>query len=654
MGSDVLLGHEGSTPVHLLYDHRTKHVAILGRSGYGKTTLLEHLVLADMRDCTAAIVIDAEGDLTKRLVSLAPSAARDKIVLVEPNDEQPFGLNLYERPDSKDPRSPEIAVDHVMDIFNKLMGSDASYRSLIDPGLRNTARLLIANGLTMEELPLLYSDTAFRRNALSRITNRHVHDYWREYEQLPPREKLQKRDPILNKVGRFLEDDRTRLVVAQPTTIPIRQVMDEGGILLLNLAGLGRTTTSLLGMVLLATLERLLHQRERMPVAQRKRVHLYLDEYARFETPATRQMIAQCRKFGLGATIAHQDLSQTPGNEALKVETLIAFQLSDEDAQAVAGQFDCTPIRKRQRLKVRTEPQFHERGEEVWDSQEAKERYNQISEAERAVVQRCVRAGDYDLIDEALRLQRERSAFYDAHCRMELRRHHLGDTTVQDEHGRTYHDIEEEIDQTPAQRRDELANMLTQLDPHNAYCKLLGSDGKPREYKTATIAPAVSASERLRVSLSTGTRIKSGAALALTQFGGWAPDTGFYFKTKEFQDAMTDFLRSSSQNLGSQLEDIRSRSRERFGTPREEVEAQIKRRQTQLLHGQQDYKSEPEQTASLPIDLVQRTVRERREQGQLPETFRNRGSGGSRPKPKPEDEKAPQPPIGRRSPKKKR
>lgn len=133
MGSNVLLGHDGTTPVYLRFDHRTAHVAILGKSRFGKTTLLEHLVLQDMGDGIAVIVIDAHGDLTKRLISLAPPAARDKIVLVEANGDRPFGLNLYECADPSDATTVTTTVGHVVDIFNKLMGSESpGYRPVIE------------------------------------------------------------------------------------------------------------------------------------------------------------------------------------------------------------------------------------------------------------------------------------------------------------------------------------------------------------------------------------------------------------------------------------------------------------------------------------------------------------------------------------------
>ncbi|MFD8750190.1 type IV secretory system conjugative DNA transfer family protein [Kitasatospora sp. NPDC059577] len=394
MGSDVLIGHEGLAPVYLRNSNRTAHVAILGKSGYGKTTLLEHLVLADMRDGTGAIVIDAHGDLTRDLVALAPFKSSDRpddpstrVILVEPNTEQPFGLNLYECPPGAKSEVVENTVGQVLEIFHKLMGTEgAGLRPIIDPGFRNTARVLIANQLTMAELPLLYTDQAFRHDALRRVTNQYVRQYWQDYEAATSQKRAEKSDPILNKVGRFLEDDRIRLMVSQTkSTIPFQDVMDNGGTLILNLASLDRESVSFLGMVFLSVLSNVIQKRDEVPKHRRRRVHLYLDEYGRFATSTTRRLIDEARKYEIGITIAHQNLAQTPDREALSVETLITFQLSADDAHEVAGTFDCTPIRTKRVARQRTEPQYREWEEEVWDSDVARRYYEELKSRLEAI-----------------------------------------------------------------------------------------------------------------------------------------------------------------------------------------------------------------------------------------------------------------------------
>lgn len=693
MTSDVPLGQEGSTPIYLRDSHRTAHVAILGKSRFGKTTLLEHLVLHDMRNSTAAIVIDAHGDLTRRLAYLTPYSARDKIVVVEPNAERPFGLNLYECSDPTDSRQVTTTVGSAVEIFFKLMGVEGTgFLPIIESGLRNTARVLIANRLTMAEIPLLYHDAAFRRRALAALPA--PTDYWLEYERSTFQKQQEKREPVLNKVARFLEDDLIAPMVSQEkTTIPFTSIMENGGTLLLNLAGLDRETVSFLGMVFLSVFSGLIHQRESIPKRERRPVHLYLDEYGRFATPTTKRLIEEGGKYGLGVTIAHQNLSQTPEREALNVQSLITFQLSPEDAYDVAGSFDYTPTRTKRVARQRTEPQYREWEEEVWDSEQSQRHYEKLSrdlkeaesrysmlEHDNATASQMMDAffpsgdekrpvlhafdssdgtvdGVYmlrrfernphlvassahrqlrelltrlyakygreprgeDELEEAHQWLYEKVLGYDAlyqkteellpgarerlskleseavkfrkrHTSIEQRTEYVGEAPVKGDQGKFIYDNIEELDQSHADRRAEIANMLTQLPRYVAYCKVHDLDGKSHEHRIQTSPPAkpdlIERALRLRKKLR-------GADLdiMLENFGSSTSEVGYTFTQKEFEKAMAGFMQDlrDSSSYGPRIPDkgasdedareIRVRSREQFGTSRADIEQQIRARQ---------------------------------------------------------------------------
>ncbi|MFE5295899.1 type IV secretory system conjugative DNA transfer family protein [Streptomyces sp. NPDC056632] len=767
MGSDVLLGHDGLTPVCLREEHRTAHVAILGKSRFGKTTLLEHLVLKDMRSGTAAIVIDAHGDLSKRLVALAPfenpdrpDDLRSRVVLVEPNDERPFGLNLYECPDPTDARQVTATVGSVVEIFRKLMGAEGTgYLPLIESGLRNTARVLIANRLTMAELPLLYRDPEFRARALAILPD--PGDYWREYEASSPQRQQDKREPVLNKVARFLEDDLVALMVKQSeTTVPFMSVMDRGGTLLLNLAGLDRETVSFLGMVLLSVFSNLVHQREKIPPALRRRVHLYLDEYGRFATPTTKRLLEEGGKYGLGVTIAHQMLEQTPQREALDVQTLISFQLSSEDAFAVAGSFDHAPIRRKRVARQRTESQYREWEEDVWDSEESHARYDQLCQELNAVESqqhklKSARSDARQILDALFprgdtspalnkfdssdgtvngtyvldRLRRNggdnRSLtgkqsvsselrqiliylyskygreprgeeFWEAwqwldktatKCEQvyeeaetllpesykrctelrtvitELHRQHttrqwlteyIGETPVKDDQGRVIYDNIEELDQSHADRRAEIANMLTQLPRYVAYCKVFGTNGKPHECRIKLLPPASlptyedyrrqteSEEERgRREERERSLRARGISGIRFHRDASGAIPKGFehVFAMQELGDEVRrtteDFARKFTMSPEARLSKARSDSRKMFGTSRSEIEEQLRKRQMRPPPDDGQPAGPTAKPKGPPsFDLAQRVAREK--------TVRREAS------------EAPQkglPPIGRRSPK---
>jgi hypothetical protein len=127
-------------PVYLRYEDRIAHVAVIGKSQFGKTTLIEHLILDDQRRDTGVIALDAHGDLTQRLISAAPAESLERITLVEVNDERAFGLNLYECL-SRDSITIDRTVGNVVEVFKKLfLGEQGWFYPIIEEGLRNSAR----------------------------------------------------------------------------------------------------------------------------------------------------------------------------------------------------------------------------------------------------------------------------------------------------------------------------------------------------------------------------------------------------------------------------------------------------------------------------------------------------------------------------------
>ncbi|WP_157876671.1 type IV secretory system conjugative DNA transfer family protein [Streptomyces graminilatus] len=696
----VLIGDENSIAFWLPDSQRTAHVAMLGKSRFGKTTVLEHLVLSDMHHGTAAIVIDAHGDLSKRLIALAPFENREKpddprskVVLVEPNTERSFGLNLYECSDPTDGREVTATVGRVVEIFRKLMGTEGTgYLPLIESGLRNTARAIIANGFTMAELPLLYRDASFRHDALAALSD--PGDYWREYEASSPQKQQDKREPVLNKVARFLEDDLVASMVKQShNTIPFMPIMENGGTLILNLAGLDRETVSFLGMVFLSVFSNLIHQREKIPLSQRKRVHLYLDEYGRFATPTTKRLLEEGGKYGLGVTIAHQNLGQTPEHEALEVQTLICFQLGAEDAHEVAGSFDCTPIRTKRVARQRTEPQYREWEEDVWDSEESRSHYDglcqAVAEAESRhhklkathsyawqtlkalypsgdstpalhkfdssdatvngvyMLNRLRRDGgdsrkethelrniltylydkygrephgeefweahqwldrtatkyeeDYEETDRLLpdsyeeftRLKSTAERFYRQHTSRERRTEYIGETPVKDDSGRVIYDNIEEIDQTHADRRAEIANMLTQLPRYVAYCKTVAAGGKPRDHRVRMRLPAPLPTyddyQRQTETQDQKTRkdeherdlrrrgLYGIDPDVLAEWSGLSPE--IHEASKQLEASTIEWAQKFVIAPEARLQRVRSHSRDCFGVPPSEIQEQVRKRQ---------------------------------------------------------------------------
>ncbi|GAA5154420.1 hypothetical protein GCM10023321_26210 [Pseudonocardia eucalypti] len=382
-----LLGHTGEgSPVYLGAEHRTAHVALIGKTRFGKTTVLEHLIRDDLIAGTGTIVLDPHGDLATRIVEVAPPEALERITVVELGMGTSFGLNLYESPHD-DSLNVDRVVGNVIEVFKKLFLDERNFYPVIDEGLRNSAYVVIANGHTLNEVPLLFTDRHFLQRSLHTVTNSTVLSFWEEYQGLPPRERREVRWPVLNKVNRFLGSDAIRYMVAQQkTTVPFDGALDRGQCLIFRLSGdvLDRDTADFLGMAFLANLGNAVARRAGRSTSARPRVHVYLDEYGRFATRTTDRMLEEFGKYEIGMTVAHQNLERVGGRPA-SAASLIMFQLDGEDAPRMSLHLDTTPKRTKRVVKLRTVPEYENVTHTEWESADHETQYRTLTKLTEAI-----------------------------------------------------------------------------------------------------------------------------------------------------------------------------------------------------------------------------------------------------------------------------
>jgi hypothetical protein len=330
-------------------EHRRRHISIIGKTGYGKTTLLEHLILEDLRTNTSAILIDPHGDLSHRIVSLASSEERSRITLLEVWPDCPFRLNLLSCPD---PSELDRIVTSVVTLFHRLFDSGTSqYAPRLHRYLGNALRTLIPNGRALADVTRLFSDTAFRQDMLRNVQNRKVDEFWQFYDQLPDRERIIQLESTINRLDEFLSSPAAYAMVdSTDTTVPLETVLGTDGQLLLvriPIGELGEQQARFYGSLFLSLLTDRLFARSSLPESARHRLHLYLDEYGWFATPITAALLQQARKYSLGATIAFQTLADLPDEKnkqaALQVGTFIVLQLVGQNAEQLATEFPVIP-----------------------------------------------------------------------------------------------------------------------------------------------------------------------------------------------------------------------------------------------------------------------------------------------------------------------
>ena len=324
---------------------RLSHMYVIGKTGVGKSTLLETLIRQDLAAQRGFALIDPHGDLAERVWDAVPEGRRERVrYLNAPDSSQLYGYNPLRR--VRDDKIP-LAASGLLETLKKLWPDAWGVR--MEHVLRNTLyALLERDDATLPDILRMYRDENWRKAVVRDIRNEIVRTFWRkEFEQYHFRQKADAVAPIQNKLGALLSDPTLyRILVAPEEELRFRTVMDRGEALIVNLSKgqLGEDSAHLLGGMIVSTLG--LAAFSRADAGMRRPFFVYIDEFQSFTTLMLANMMSELRKHGLAMVLAHQHLHQLApeirsavlGNAA----TLICFRLGAEDAPYFAGEFQPT------------------------------------------------------------------------------------------------------------------------------------------------------------------------------------------------------------------------------------------------------------------------------------------------------------------------
>jgi type IV secretion system coupling TraD/TrwB family protein len=323
---------------------RRHHMLVLGKSGTGKSTLLETLITQDIEAGRGVALIDPHGDLAERIVARVPSRRHDDLIYFNvPDTSRPLGFNPLE---PVPPARRPLAAAGMLEVCKKLWPD--SWGPRLEHILRNALLALLDQPqATLADVLRLLDEDRFRKNAAGRVRSAQVRSFWlREYEAYPVRHRAEAIAPVQNKVGAFLSDPVLYGILTQPrSSFDLRRVMDEGSILLVNLAKgrLGEDSAALLGALLVSRIGFAALSRADVPEQNRRDFFVYLDEFPTFTTLSLASMLSELRKYRANLAVAAQYLAQADeqvqsailGN----VGTIIAFRVGLEDAEVLEKEF---------------------------------------------------------------------------------------------------------------------------------------------------------------------------------------------------------------------------------------------------------------------------------------------------------------------------
>lgn len=323
---------------------RRRHLYIIGKTGMGKSTLLENMINSDIRAGKGVAVIDPHGDLADAVLDFVPSNRTNDVIWVDPSDRDfPVAFNMIE---SKDSGMNSIICSGLVGVFKRLYQD--SWGPRLEYILRNTIlSLLEHSNMTMLGITRILTDEDFRRQVVRKITDPVVKSFWvNEFEKWTDKQRQEAISPILNKVGQFLSSSIIRNIVGQPkSSFDFRFAMDKGKIVIINLSKgkIGEDNSALLGSMFVTKFQFDAMTRANVREDERRDFYLYVDEFQNFATESFATILSEARKYRLNLTIANQYIAQMPEEvrDAVfgNVGSIISFQVGYDDADYIANQF---------------------------------------------------------------------------------------------------------------------------------------------------------------------------------------------------------------------------------------------------------------------------------------------------------------------------
>ena len=320
-------------------DDRRRHLYVIGKTGVGKTTLLEGMIRQDIQNGKGVALVDPHGDLAENLLDEVPPDRINDVIYFDPSDvDYPVGFNVLE---AVDPQYKYLIASGLIGSLKKIWAD--SWGPRLEYILRNTIlALLDYPSSTMLGILRMLGDNAYRKKVVEKIQDPVVKSFWTsEFSNYNERFRAEAISPIQNKVGQFLTSSIIRNIVAQPkSTIDMSDIMDNKKILLMNLSKgkIGEDNSSLLGAMLISRLQLAAMDRAKIPEEDRIDFYLYVDEFQNFATESFATILSEARKYRLNLTIAHQYITQME-EESVRdavfgnAGTIISFRVGAVDGE---------------------------------------------------------------------------------------------------------------------------------------------------------------------------------------------------------------------------------------------------------------------------------------------------------------------------------
>lgn len=326
---------------------RSRHMYVIGKTGMGKSTLLENMAIQDIQSGEGMAFIDPHGKTADLLLEYVPKDRIKDVLYFAPFDmEHPISFNVMEDVGA-DKR--HLVVNGLMSTFEKIWVDAWSARMAYI--LNNTLLALLEfPGATLLGINRMLSDKDYRKKVVENIKDPSVRSFWvDEFGKYTDKYAAEATPAIQNKVGQFTSNPLIRNIIGQPTSsFDMRKIMDERKIMIINLSKgrVGEGNANLLGSMLITKIYLAAMSRadaSESTLHKLPNFYLYVDEFQSFANKSFADILSEARKYKLNLTITHQYIEQMEEEVRAavfgNVGTMVTFRVGAFDAEVLEKEF---------------------------------------------------------------------------------------------------------------------------------------------------------------------------------------------------------------------------------------------------------------------------------------------------------------------------
>ena len=332
---------DANIPFGIQREDRRRHFYILGKSGTGKSSLLQLLIQNDIEAGHGVAVLDPHGDLVDNVLKIIPHHRISDVVLFDPSDTSfPPSFSPFALVSSELKMRSTIGF---IEIFRKIFGD--TWNDHMDYVIRySTLALLCTPGATLLSFRKFLLDKDYRDSILSSVKDQAVLNYWNDEFVKRESEIIDRAvTPITNRLGQLIATDTLRNIFGQPMNrYDFRGIMDRRKILLMKVSKgvLGNDNSALIGAMVISKIYEAAMSRADISPEQRNDFYFYVDEFHNFATESFGEILSEARKYSLNLTFANQFLSQLskPMRDTIfgNVGNVLSFRVGGEDSAIIA------------------------------------------------------------------------------------------------------------------------------------------------------------------------------------------------------------------------------------------------------------------------------------------------------------------------------